>query len=132
MDKITIKHIFCPICNAGCGLILEIKNNKAISVRPDKEHPISKGYCCPKGEQTLLHQRLEIYSPKIIIPNERLEIRNLNKKTGKETVIIPTSGPAYEYHQRLRKNALQRKIRYDELREFFPTFCYQMRFAKIN
>lgn len=49
MEDTIEKHIFCPICNAGCGLIVEVNGNKAISVSPDKNHLISKGYCCPKG-----------------------------------------------------------------------------------
>ncbi|MHA1271779.1 MAG: molybdopterin-containing oxidoreductase family protein [Candidatus Helarchaeota archaeon] len=44
-----IKKFTCPTCNAGCGLLVKTKQNKVISVKPDKNHPLSKGYCCPKG-----------------------------------------------------------------------------------
>jgi len=43
------KEFTCPTCNAGCVLLVEVKNNEVISVRPNKRNPISKGYCCPKG-----------------------------------------------------------------------------------
>jgi len=46
---VHIKKFTCPNCNAGCGLLVEVENNRVISVNPDKEHPLSKGYCCPKG-----------------------------------------------------------------------------------
>ncbi len=45
----VFKKITCPTCNAHCGLLVEVKNNLVISVKPDKEPPLSKGYCCPKG-----------------------------------------------------------------------------------
>ncbi len=45
----VFKKYTCPTCNSGCGLLIEVKKNKIISVKPDKEHPLSKGYFCPKG-----------------------------------------------------------------------------------
>ena len=39
----------CPTCNSGCGLLIEVKNNKVLSIKRDKDHPLSKGYFCPKG-----------------------------------------------------------------------------------
>jgi len=46
---IHIQKFTCPNCNAGCGLLIEVENNKVVSVKPDKDHPLSRGYCCPKG-----------------------------------------------------------------------------------
>ena len=43
------KEFFCGLCNASCGLIAKIENGKIKSIIPDKHHPLSKGYCCPKG-----------------------------------------------------------------------------------
>ena len=48
-DMNVYKRITCPTCNAGCGLLVEVKNNKILSVKSDKDHPLSRGYCCPKG-----------------------------------------------------------------------------------
>lgn len=45
----VIKRFCCPMCNAGCGLIAEVENNKVISIKPDQEYPLNNGYCCPKG-----------------------------------------------------------------------------------
>ncbi|MEX2719735.1 MAG: molybdopterin-dependent oxidoreductase [Candidatus Sigynarchaeota archaeon] len=37
------------MCDASCGLVAVVDKGKVISVLPDKNHPVSKGYCCPKG-----------------------------------------------------------------------------------
>lgn len=44
-------HRTCPICDAVCGLRIEIDdhNGKVLSVRGDADDPLSKGYICPKG-----------------------------------------------------------------------------------
>jgi anaerobic selenocysteine-containing dehydrogenase len=45
-----IKKTYCRICEAHCGLEVEVSSdNKIIAVKPDKSHPVSKGYACVKG-----------------------------------------------------------------------------------
>jgi predicted molibdopterin-dependent oxidoreductase YjgC len=39
----------CPYCGVGCGLILQANNGRLVGLKPDKDHPISKGTLCPKG-----------------------------------------------------------------------------------
>lgn len=39
----------CPLCEAGCGLELTLTGNEVTKVRGDKDHVMSKGFCCPKG-----------------------------------------------------------------------------------
>ncbi len=39
----------CPLCEATCGLALEIDDGRVTRVRGDREDPFSKGYICPKG-----------------------------------------------------------------------------------
>ena len=44
------KKTYCRICEAHCGLEVEVADDEQIlSVKPDKEHPVSKGYACIKG-----------------------------------------------------------------------------------
>lgn len=43
------KKTQCSFCAVGCGIEVEIENNKIINVRPDKDSPHSRGYCCRKG-----------------------------------------------------------------------------------
>ncbi|HBZ72833.1 MAG TPA: dehydrogenase, partial [Deltaproteobacteria bacterium] len=39
----------CTLCEATCGLLFEVDGDRILSVRPDPDDPISKGYACPKG-----------------------------------------------------------------------------------
>ncbi|MDZ5623250.1 molybdopterin-dependent oxidoreductase [Nocardioides sp. HM23] len=40
---------FCRICEPTCGLIATVEDGRLIKLRPDKEHPITAGFSCPKG-----------------------------------------------------------------------------------
>ncbi len=39
----------CTLCEATCGLRFEVEGERILSVRPDKDDPLSRGYSCPKG-----------------------------------------------------------------------------------
>jgi formate dehydrogenase alpha subunit len=39
----------CPYCGVGCGMFLTVEDGKVTGVKPQKDHPISKGTLCPKG-----------------------------------------------------------------------------------
>lgn len=39
----------CGYCGTGCGLILEVEDNKIVKIRGDKEAPVNKGQTCVKG-----------------------------------------------------------------------------------
>jgi anaerobic selenocysteine-containing dehydrogenase len=39
----------CNLCEAGCGLKLEVEDNRIVAVHPDENDPHSHGYVCPKG-----------------------------------------------------------------------------------
>lgn len=50
----TDVRTFCRVCEPACGLVASIDADGAISaVRPDKEHPVSRGWACNKGIATL-------------------------------------------------------------------------------
>ncbi len=42
-------HRTCPLCEAGCGLELSIKDEKVVRIRGDKDDVFSRGFVCPKG-----------------------------------------------------------------------------------
>lgn len=44
-----IAYRVCPLCEAGCGLEITLTGNEVTRVRGDKDHVMSKGFCCPKG-----------------------------------------------------------------------------------
>ncbi len=39
----------CPYCGVGCGIVMEVKDNKVIKVSGDKSHPTNFGRLCTKG-----------------------------------------------------------------------------------
>ncbi len=40
---------FCRICEPLCGMIATVEDGRLVSLRPDKDHPLSAGFACPKG-----------------------------------------------------------------------------------
>jgi anaerobic selenocysteine-containing dehydrogenase len=44
-DKVT----YCRICEPLCGLIATVEDDELVALRPDRDHPLSKGFACPKG-----------------------------------------------------------------------------------
>jgi len=39
----------CPYCSVGCGIIVSVRDGKAINTEGDPDHPINQGSLCPKG-----------------------------------------------------------------------------------
>lgn len=39
----------CPLCEATCGVAIEVKGDRVVRVRGDKQDPFSRGFICPKG-----------------------------------------------------------------------------------
>lgn len=42
------RRLHCRLCESACGLIAE-RHAEDVRFRPDPEHPVSRGYACPKG-----------------------------------------------------------------------------------
>jgi anaerobic selenocysteine-containing dehydrogenase len=40
---------YCRLCPAYCGLVVTREGDRIARIVGDREHPISQGYCCPKG-----------------------------------------------------------------------------------
>jgi anaerobic selenocysteine-containing dehydrogenase len=43
------KHTFCRICEALCGLEVDIEEGQVAAIRPDKAHVGTRGFACIKG-----------------------------------------------------------------------------------
>jgi formate dehydrogenase len=43
------KPTYCRICEPTCGMVATVEDGRLLSLRPDAEHPITKGFSCPKG-----------------------------------------------------------------------------------
>lgn len=44
-EKVT----FCRICEPLCGMVATVEDDRITQLRPDPDHPLSRGYACPKG-----------------------------------------------------------------------------------
>jgi formate dehydrogenase len=44
-EKVT----FCRICEPLCGMIATVDGGRLVGLRPDRDNPHSKGFCCTKG-----------------------------------------------------------------------------------
>ena len=44
-EKVT----FCRICEPLCGMVATVEDGRVTKLRPDRDHPLSRGYACPKG-----------------------------------------------------------------------------------
>lgn len=49
---IETRRTYCKVCMVHCGLLVDVAGDRVVKVRGDREHPISKGYTCPKGRAT--------------------------------------------------------------------------------
>lgn len=47
------KPYVCPLCEAGCGLLVEVEGGRPVGVRPHDADSFSAGYVCPKGLEIL-------------------------------------------------------------------------------
>lgn len=43
------KVTFCRVCEPLCGMVATVEDGQLVKVRPDPDHPLSRGYACPKG-----------------------------------------------------------------------------------
>lgn len=44
---------FCRVCEPACGLVATVEAGRLAALRPDRAHPISRGWACNKGLATL-------------------------------------------------------------------------------
>ena len=44
---------FCRVCEPSCGLIAEVEAGEITRLKPDKAHPVTRGFACHKGIATL-------------------------------------------------------------------------------
>ncbi|WP_373491076.1 molybdopterin-dependent oxidoreductase, partial [Parasphingorhabdus sp.] len=45
----TIHARTCHICEANCGLLVEVEGREILSIRGNPDHVLSRGHICPKG-----------------------------------------------------------------------------------
>jgi anaerobic selenocysteine-containing dehydrogenase len=48
-EPIVSKRSYCKICTNQCGVVIDVAGDQIVRIKADSEHPLSKGYMCPKG-----------------------------------------------------------------------------------
>ncbi len=101
---------FCRICEAHCGLEVTVDDDRVVAVRPDKAHPVSRGYACVKGAALgeLHHDRDRINHPmkrtatgfervswRRAITEIGAKIRRLRRRHGRRSAAMYTGNPTY-------------------------------------
>ena len=52
-ERVESKRTYCKVCMTMCGLVAEVAGDtKILRVKADRDHPVTKGYSCPKGRAT--------------------------------------------------------------------------------
>ncbi|MDF1664690.1 MAG: molybdopterin-dependent oxidoreductase [Planctomycetota bacterium] len=54
--KASTHKTACILCSLNCGLEVETKDKAIVSVKGDKDHPVSKGYLCQKAARLDYYQ----------------------------------------------------------------------------
>lgn len=89
------KHTFCRICEASCGLEVDVEAGRVVDIRPDRAHVATRGYACIKG----LHQHEMYDSPdRLEYPMKRIGSRW--EKTSWEQALAEIGGKVAELHRR--------------------------------
>lgn len=45
----TTHHKTCNLCEATCGLLIDVEDKQVVDIRADKNDPFSRGHICPKA-----------------------------------------------------------------------------------
>lgn len=48
-EPVVTRKIFCGVCEGSCGLEATVQGAEVISLRPDPDHPNTRGFACAKG-----------------------------------------------------------------------------------
>ncbi|HXX48434.1 MAG TPA: molybdopterin-dependent oxidoreductase [Myxococcota bacterium] len=40
---------FCRVCEPACGLVATVRDGELVQLRPDRDHPVTRGFACNKG-----------------------------------------------------------------------------------
>ncbi len=65
----TAQVTFCRICEAGCGLLADVREGQVTKLRPDPDHVVSRGYACVKG---IRYTELHASPDRVIMPLKRV------------------------------------------------------------
>lgn len=119
----TTEHLTtCRLCPAFCGMVIELDGETVVRARGDREHPISRGYLCPKGRSVgaFHHHPDRLNHPKVdggqtnwevTLDDLAARMETIISRDGPETIGYYTaSGGAYDSAGRGTVGAFFRKL----------------------
>ncbi len=67
-ERRTVRS-YCRTCLAACGVLLEVEDERVLRVMGDPDHPLSRGYTCPKGRAmgALQHHPERLDTPRLAV-----------------------------------------------------------------
>ena len=83
----------CPYCGVGCGMILQVENNRVVKVVGDPEHPANFGRLCTKGSSVAL----------TLNSSDRLASAFIRQDKNSERVRAPLAEALQQTAERLQK-----------------------------
>ncbi|MEM7102780.1 MAG: molybdopterin-dependent oxidoreductase [Bacteroidota bacterium] len=104
----TTKYRTCHLCEAMCGLAIEVQDNEVVSIKGHKEDIYSKGHICPKGtalkdlhnDSNRLKQPVkrtpdgwEVISWEEAYDTVERELKKIRKKYGNDAIATYTGNP---------------------------------------
>jgi len=92
---VTTQHLStCRLCPAFCGMVLEVDGDVVVSARGDPEHPISRGYLCPKGRSAGdFHSHLDRLDFPMVDGKQTDWDATLDNLAARMTSIMTSDGP---------------------------------------
>lgn len=82
----------CPYCGVGCGIILEVENDRIAKVRGDTAHPANGGRLCTKGSSC----------DKPLLSDQRLHQALIRPQRGEKAVPVAMQQAIKDTAARLR------------------------------
>ncbi|MDN4547261.1 bifunctional nitrate reductase/sulfite reductase flavoprotein subunit alpha [Pseudomonas sp. C32] len=82
----------CPYCGVGCGIVMQVEDNRVIKVTGDKTHPANAGRLCTKGTT----------SGQAIAESGRMENAYLRQERDRDPVRVTMDNAINETAARLR------------------------------
>lgn len=82
----------CPYCGVGCGIVMEVKDNRVIKVAGDKTHPTNFGRLCTKGNTC----------GQVIADPGRMDKAHMRHTREQDQVPVPVDKAITETAQRLK------------------------------
>ncbi len=83
----------CPYCGVGCGMILQVENDRVVKVLGDPEHPANFGRLCTKGNTVAL----------TLNSSDRLAAAFIRNGKNSEHVRVPMDVALKQTAERLQK-----------------------------